>query len=320
MNRKLTVLFAALTPGQRSEIGDAAGALGFQCFFADDETSVLSAAPDTEVFLGVSASLPARLPNLLWVSSPNAGAEPYCTPGVLPGHVLLTNSAGAYGVTIAEHIVMMSLELLRQRERYLRIVAARDWTRDLTVRSLYGSRILLLGTGDIGREAARRLRVFCPERIVGLNRGGRGDASLFDEIAVIDRIDEYLPETDLLIASLPGTPQTTGLLGRERLGMLPRHACIVNVGRGSLIDEEALRSMLDRGLLGGAALDVFREEPLPADSPLWETERLLITPHIAGNTTLPYTVERIVDLFLENLRLYASGQPLHRLVDRSLGY
>lgn len=320
MRRILTVLFPVLTAAQRSDIEGVAAAAGFDCVFARDEQEVLTSAPDTEILFGVSGILPAHLHSLRWVASPNAGVEPYCDPGVLTGNVILTNSAGAYGVTIAEHIVMVALELLRRRQRYLSIVAHREWTRDLPVRSLYGSRILMLGTGDIGTETAKRLRAFSPACIIGLNRSGRGDMALFDRVAPIDSLESCLPDTDLLIASLPGTPSTAGLLNEVRLRMLPSHACIVNVGRGSLIDEAALRAMLLESSLGGAALDVFAQEPLPPDSPLWETDHLLITPHISGNTTLPYTVEKIVSMFLDNLRRYADSKPMNRVVDRSLGY
>ncbi|MBQ6173721.1 MAG: D-2-hydroxyacid dehydrogenase [Clostridia bacterium] len=320
MQRTLAVFFPVLSQGQITLIEKTAQAVGFRCVFLPDESVRPEELRDAEVFFGVSAALPSAMPKLKWVASPNAGVEPYCNPGVLPDSVTLTNSAGAYGVTISEHIVMVTLELLRQRLRYLSIVAARDWTRDLPVSSILGSRILMLGTGDIGKETARRLRAFAPARIIGLNRSGRCEEALFDFVGTIDRIGDFLPETDILIASLPGTPLTAGLLNEARLRMLPRHACIVNVGRGSLIDETALRALLEAGELAGAALDVFCEEPLPADSPLWQTANLIITPHISGNTTLPYTKDRIVALFLDDLRRYAADEPFRRVVDRSLGY
>ena len=137
---------------------------------------------------------------------------------------------------------------------------------------------------------------------------------------MISDLDQVLPETDLLVMSLPDTKETKGILSRERLSLLPKDAYIVNVGRGSAIDEEALAELLDKDELGGAALDVFQKEPLPSDSRLWKTKNLLITPHVAGNQTLKYTLNTNVDLFCEDLLNYAKGLPLKNLVDRTKGY
>ena len=120
--------------------------------------------------------------------------------------------------------------------------------------------------------------------------------------------------------SLPATPETKGILSRERFALLPQDAYIVNVGRGSAIDEDALADNLESGHLAGAALDVFQNEPLPADNRLWKTKNLLITPHVAGNMTLPYTKDKNVKMFIEDLKNFTEGRPLHYLVDRKLGY
>ena len=132
-------------------------------------------------------------------------------------------------------------------------------------------------------------------------------------------LDSVLPETDILIISLPGTAETLHMLDTRRLAMLPDHALIVNVGRGAVIDQQALESELRSGRLL-AALDVFEQEPLPDDDPLWTCPNLLITPHIAGNMTLPYTRRRIVELFLEDFENYCAGKPLARQVDLQRGY
>lgn len=321
MPGRLTVLVPALPEAQRGRIAARAAALEFACSFAADEAEARPLMADTEVFFGVSDSLPAAAPGLKWIASPNAGAEPYCSPGVLPEGVVLTNSAGAYGVTIAEHVVMASLELMRRRADYLAIVARREWTRDLPIRSLYGARITLLGAGDIGCEVARRLRGFSPASVTGLSRSGTSrEPALYDRLLPVDALDTVLPETDLLICSVPGTAETQGLLDARRLALLPPGAFLVNVGRGSLLDEAALLETLASGRLGGAALDVFRTEPLPPDSPLWSASGLLPTPHVSGNLTLPYTLARVVSLFLDNLERYAAGQPLERVVRPERGY
>jgi phosphoglycerate dehydrogenase-like enzyme len=232
---------------------------------------------------------------------------------------LLSNSSVAYGVTIAEHIVMVTLELMRRQMEYNGIVSRREWRRDLPIRSIHGSRITLLGTGDIGQEAAVRLRSFDPACLVGVNRSGKNPQGLFDRVLPQEQLDIALPETDILVISLPGTKETYHMLDARRLRLLPDQALVINVGRGSVIDQKALEKELRAGRLR-AALDVFEQEPLPADDPLWDCPNLLIAPHVAGNMTLPYTKDRIVELFLEDFENYCAGKPLARLVDLKKGY
>ena len=223
----------------------------------------------------------------------------FLSAGVLsPPKPLLSNSSGAYGVAISEHSVMVALEMLRRQTDYTEIVRRREWIRDLPVQSLRDSRITLLGTGDIGREAALRLRAFGPRCLLGVNRGGSNPRGLFDRVLPVGKLDTAL------ILSLPGTAETRGLLDARRLDLLPDQALLINVGRGSAVDLPALESRLRAGRLR-AALDC---------------PNLLITPHVAGNMTLPWTRERIVALFLEDLENYCAGKPLIRQIDFRRGY
>ena len=164
-----------------------------------------------------------------------------------------------------------------------------------------------------------RLRPFGPASLTGVNRGGRNPGELFDRIFRQNELDAVLPECDILICSLPATRESAGMLDSRRLSLLPDKALTVNVGRGSLIDQAALEKELRAGRLY-AALDVFDREPLPADSSLWACPNLLLTPHVAGNMTLPYTRDRIVSLFLEDFDNYCAGRPLLRRVNMDLGY
>ena len=122
------------------------------------------------------------------------------------------------------------------------------------------------------------------------------------------------------MAALPGTPETVHLLNRKRISLLPEGAYVINVGRGSLLDQDALADALNSGHLAGAALDVVVPEPLPQDHPLWDARNLLLTPHVSGNLTLGYTCDRAVQLFCQDLLNYAAGRPLAALVDRTRGY
>ncbi len=215
---------------------------------------------------------------------------------------------------------MVTLEMMRRRSEYLEIVRRKGWIRDLHIDSIRNSRITLLGTGDIGRECAKRLRAFGPAALVGVNRRGVNPEDLFDRVVPADQLEKILPETDLLILSLPATEETRGILNEERLALLPETARLVNVGRGSAVDQKALEKMLREGKLAGAALDVFEQEPVPPEDSLWDCPRLLMTSHIAGNMTLDYTVEQITRQFLEDLENYAAGRPLKHLVDRKREY
>ncbi len=320
MKRKLIVVTGALDERHLEQIRLAAEKNGFEALFFARTTPALPYLHDAEIVFGQNPALAKNSPALRWLCTPSAGVDHFMAPGTFASpDAVLTNSSGAYGVTIAEHIVMIALEMLRQQPEYNGIVSRREWKRDLPVRSLKSSRITLLGTGDIGRETALRLRAFGPARLVGVNRSGKDPGGLFDQVLPQTRLDEALPATDLLVISLPGTRETCRMLDARRLGLLPDQALVINVGRGAVIDQKALEAELRADRLC-AALDVFEQEPLPPDDPLWTCPHLLITPHVAGNMTLPYTKDRIVALFLEDFENYCAGRPLRRLVDREKGY
>ena len=321
MERELAVIVSQLTDDQKTQIKKAADAHGFALSFFPDAASAAPHLQHTEVILSSSAEPAGCAPALKWFCATSAGVDAFTKPGVFASpFAMLTNSSGAYGVTIAEHIIMVTLEMMRKRTEYLKVTAQRRWERDLPIHAIHGSRVTLLGTGNIGQEAALRLRAFSPASLTGVNLRGANPGNLFDRIRTVDQLDTVLPETDLLIMSLPGTAKSAGLLGEKQLALLPNGAFLVNVGRGSAVCESALEAELRSGRLGGAALDVIETEPLPAESSLWDCPGLLITPHCSGNMTLPWTVRRIVELFLEDFENYCSGRPLLRRVNLEAGY
>ena len=320
MPRRLVVVNPALEDAHIRQIRAIAEKNGFEALFFQKTAQALPYLDNAEVVFGQSARLAQNSPRLRWLCTPSAGVDQFTAPGVFASpDAVLTNSSGAYGVTIAEHVVMFALEMLRRQTDYSAIVARREWKRDLPVRSIKNSHVTLLGTGDIGQEAAIRLRAFGPASLVGVNRGGKNPKGLFDRVVLQDAQDSVLPETDILVISLPGTPETFHMLDARRLALLPDQALVINVGRGSVIDQKALEKELRGGRLC-AALDVFEQEPLPPDDSLWDCPNLLIAPHVAGNMTLPYTKERIVALFLEDFENYCAGRPLLRQVDLKKGY
>ncbi len=317
---RMAVVLPGLAPEHRDRIRSAAEKRGFEVRFFESPAESLPFLAEAEIVFGHDPVLAKNAPKLKWLCSPFAGVDAFTVPDAFASpDAVLTNSSGAYGVTIAEHVIGMLLALLRRRPDYEALLARRQWVRDLPVRSIKGSRLLLAGTGDIGRTLASRLRAFEPAEIIGVNRSGRCPSGFFDRVCPVGCLEDLLPGADALILSLPGTPETRHLMDASRLSLLPDQAVIINVGRGSAIDSSALEKELRSGRLL-AALDVFEKEPLPPEDSLWTCPNLIISSHTAGNMTLPWTVSRIVDLFLEDLENYCAGRPLLRRVDPEKGY
>lgn len=302
-------------------IKQTAAELGATVNFYKAEADIPESDFDAEIIYGFAPSIVKTSKNFKWLCVPWAGVDSIMTPGYFANEeCLLTNSAGAYGVSIAEHMIAVSLVMMRRLSEFMEETRAGQWLSPRAQRSIKDCRITVLGTGDIGTTFAKRAKAFEPAKIIGVCRSGKSSEAVYDKVLPVSELDKVLPETDLLAMSLPATPETKGILSRERMALLPDGAYIVNVGRGSAIDEDALADNLESGHLAGAALDVFQKEPLPEGNRLWKTKNLLITPHVAGNMTLPYTKDKNVNMFLEDLRNYKEGRPLKYLVDRRLGY
>ena len=318
---KILVINNSLEEIHIERISDAAESVGADVSFYKNESEIPQSDFDADIIYGFAPSIAKTSMNLKWLCVPWAGVDSLMVPGYFANEdCLLTNSAGAYGVSIAEHMIAVALIMMRRLDEFILETHEGKWLSPRPQRSLKGTRITVLGTGDIGTNYAKRVRAFEPAQIIGICRSGQSSENVYDRVLPVSRLDYVIPETDLLAMSLPSTPETKGILSRGRMAFMPKGSYIINVGRGSAIDEDALADNLERGHYAGAALDVFQTEPLPKDSRLWHTKNLLITPHIAGNMTLSYTRDKNVDMFIEDLHHFVSGEPLHYLVDRNLGY
>ena len=318
---KIIVLNSNLKPRHKKQIEDAALGISAKVLFIENEKDITPEFADAQILYGFGTNTAKTSKDLKWLAVPSAGVDFLMHPGAFANEdCLLTNSSGAYGVSISEHMIAVTLMMMRKLTLVLEDDLKGIWGPQRPQRSIKDSRITVLGTGDIGRAFARRARAFEPKALIGVSRSGTCDDPCLDRTLKIEELDTILPSTDLLAMSLPDTSETRGIMSRRRLGLLPEGAFIVNVGRGSAIDEEALAELLESDQLAGAALDVFRTEPLPADSPLWKTKNLLITPHVAGNLTLEYTLDTNVSMFCRNLINYKEGKPLDNLIDRTKGY
>ena len=273
-----------------------------------------------QVILGnVPAAMLHGSPALEWLQTNSAGVEPYIQPGVLAGDTLLTNATGAYGLAIAEHMLGMLLELFKKLELYRDAQKSGAWQSQGAVKAVYGSTVLVLGMGDIGGEFAARCKAL-GAKVIGVRRSPRPCPEYADEVHLLEDLDSLLPQADVVAVTLPGTDATRGLMSRERLAKMKEGAVLLNVGRGFIVDTEALCDALERGHLSGAGVDVTDPEPLPPTHRLWNIPTAVVTPHISGFYHLRETHERIVGIFLENLRHFQAGEPLRNLVDFATGY
>ena len=302
-------------------IRETAAKVGAEVAFCVKEDEIPEDFKDADILYGQGIKTAKTSKNLKWMCASFAGVDNLCRPDSFANpDCILTNSSGAYGVGIAEHIIAVSLMMMRRLTEFYTETSSGRWLGNRPQKSLKDCRITVLGTGDIGCCFARRAKAFEPAKLTGICRSGECEEPAFDEVFAQDAIDSVLPRTDLLVMSLPSTAETTGILSRKRIELLPEGAYVVNVGRGSAIDEEALADALESNRLAGAALDVFSKEPLPPENRLWHTKNMLITPHVAGNLTVAYTKQRNVEMFCEDLLNYAAGKPLNNLVDRKRGY
>ena len=318
---KILVINNQLEQKQLELIKTAADEVNATVHFYTSDADIPESDFDADIIYGFAPSIVKTSRTLKWLCVPWAGVDSIMAPDYFANtDCLLTNSAGAYGVSIAEHMIAVSLVMMRCLNEFMEETRNGQWLKPRPQKSLKDCRITVLGTGDIGTTFAKRAAAFEPAAIVGVCRSGKSSEAVYEKVLPVSQLDTILPKTDLLAMSLPATPETKGILSRERMALLPEGAYIVNVGRGSAIDEDALADNLENGHIAGAALDVFQTEPLPSDSRLWHTKNLLITPHVAGNMTLPYTRTKNVEMFIEDLHNFVEGRPLRYLVDRKLGY
>lgn len=257
--------------------------------------------------------------NLKFVQMTWAGADIY-TRGGFPQGIKIANASGAFGPVIAEYVIGAILCVYRRFPEYVENQKVCIWRDAGAERTIEGKTALVLGTGDIGSNIAKRLSAFGTKNI-GIRRTG-APAQYFDEMHTLSDIDSLLPHADLVIGCLPNTKETGHILNYDRLCLMKSDALFINVGRGSLIYTDALIRALEERRIAGAILDVLEKEPLAADSPLWKMPNVLITPHISGRGFGhdPETEKKVWDICLENLRRYIAGEDIINEVDMNLGY
>jgi len=291
---------------------------GLKVSYGFDPAKFDAGVADADVLVAVGyfdiSNLRARAPRLQWVQSTSAGVEklaPY-----IPSGVTLTNASGVHAPRGGEYGMTAILMLNSRVPAFVTNQKAARWTQIYTT-PVAGKTVIVLGTGSIGGETARLAKRF-GMRVLGVSRSGRPHRH-FDRTFTPKQLRKVLPEADFVVVTLPHTPETRGMLGRAELDLLPRHAGIANVGRARVVDYDALVEKLRNAELSGAVLDVFYEEPLPPNSPMWSVPNLIVSPHCAVDDESVY-VARCLDIFFDNLKRFRAGRTLRNVVDTELGY
>lgn len=289
-----------------------------ELLFAD---SVEAVPLHADIDIVITPTLPwlpealAKLASYRWLHFLSSGVEKIWTMDFDKTQTLMTKSSGVHGAPMSEYVIGAMLFFTKQFGRFHDQSKQGDWQRHW-LGELTGSQLTVLGLGHIGQCVAKRAKAF-DMQVVGTQRTLR-EIPHVDRVVALPEIGPELARTDFLVVCLPLTQATRGAVNDKLLAQLKPGAVLVDISRGGVVNSEAVLRGLENGTLKGAALDVFEQQPLPADSPLWKRSNLLITPHVSGTT--PYYLERALAVFAENLRAYQQGNPFVTPVSIEAGY
>lgn len=318
---KIAFRHVPFTQEQRAELDALAKRGGYDTLWVPDGvTPEAGDLKDCEVLMGYfpPALLP-QLPELKWLQTPAAGVDKLCGDIFARKDAVLTNCSGAFGIAIAEYMMTGILMLMRLMPAYARNQQRHVWQCMGSCRSIYGSTVTVVGMGDIGSRFAHLAKAM-GATVRGVRRTLGDKPADFDAVYPSDRLADAVQDVDVVAMCLPGTAATRGMLSRECFARMSPRTIVVNCGRGVTVDEDALTEALQEKKIAGAVLDVVAAEPLRADSPLWDMEQVILTPHISGHDDDPVNYQFIFRIFRENLIRYLDGQPLEHVVDRTRGY
>ncbi len=265
----------------------------------------------------------AAATKLRWIHSPAAAVHQLIFPELVNSEIVLTNAREVHGPVVAEHVIGLIFALAKKIPGSVLLQQKHVWGQQILwdelprVREVAGATLGMVGLGSIGRAVAKSAKAL-GMRVIAVREHPEKGSEGADAVFGPAQIDEVFRQADYIVLAAPVTDSTRAIANAERLALMKPDACLINVGRGPLVDETALATALREKKIGGAALDVFPKEPLAADSPLWDVPNLLITPHTAALTDKLW--ERHYALFAENLRCYLNGQSLLAVVDKQKGY
>ena len=316
---KVLVLWENLTAQKRERLESVAPEAEY--IYADAKQVDKQTVQAAQVILGIPpVEFVKGSENLKYLQLSWAGAEVYLKEGVLQDDVLLCSGTGTYGIPISEYMVGAVLVMFKNFALYRDQQKTSVWERikQYTNKPVYGSTVVSVGAGDIGGNFLMRMKAMgC--HTIGIRRTAGEKPDYVDEQYTAKQMDDVLPRADVVALSLPQTPETIGLFGASRLALLKEDSVLINIGRGSAVDTNALCDVLSKGHIRGAVLDVTDPEPLPANHPLFKYDNVLITPHCcaAGSAI---TIERSFEVCYENFKAFVQGRDPMSRVDRSTGY
>lgn len=279
---------------------------------------------------------PEQAPGLRWVQLFSAGANQVLTQPLFKSDVLFTTSSGVHSINIGEYVITALLTWYHRIPQLLELQKKHQWlsqqesSNTMMPDELRDKTIGIVGYGSIGREVGRLAKAF-GMRILAMQQGsdhrdrgfmvpGIGDpeGTLPERYYTADQLHDLLKECDVVVIAVPLTPQTRNLFDAKAFHAMKQSAFLVNIARGDVCDEGALIEALQSKRIAGAALDVFKQEPLPAESPFWEMPNVIVSPHVTGLT--PHYQDRAMLIFETNIRRYLAGEPLYNLIDKNKGY
>src|ERR1051325_2689516 len=293
----------------------------------EPSAEAMDAIRDAEVYFGFGIPRPLFLnaTKLKWVHSAAAGVGNSLYPEMMKSDVIFSNSAGVHAHPIAEYVTAAVLHFFRGLDVVVRQQAEAKWDKtffvanDSPIREVGGASVLIIGAGGIGTQTAIRLSAIGAWVVDIRRHPDRKIPDGFQSVYGIDKIDDELPNADVVVLAAPLTASSSGLFDARRLKRMKRGSILINVSRGALVDERALAELLESGHLRGVALDVFGKEPLASDSPLWHLRHALLSPHISPVSPGRFW-PRALELFIDNWRHYVRGAPMKNVVDKDAGY
>ena len=256
----------------------------------------------------------SKMKKLKYIILTSVGFDQLPKEKILSRNIQVSNNSGGYSIPMSEWIVMCILEIYKKAKSFYMKQTKKHWSMDLSITELYGQRVGFLGTGKIAVEAAKRLKGFGVE-LWGYNTNGR-DVEYFDRCFAKNEIDEIFKNCDIVVNTMPGTQETEGMINKDKFALMKSDSSFINVGRGKSVKEEDLEQFLDK--FRGVALDVFEKEPLREDSPLWEAENVIVTPHNCWVSNK--NRERVDQMIYSNLAKYIRGEEVSNLININRGY
>ena len=274
-----------------------------------------------EIIIGSpSMNTLSQCKNLKWLQLPSSGADAYAKSGLLDKEkTVLTNATGAYGHAIAEYMVAGAMAVTKKYHLYRDNQWAAMWMDMGFSKTIRGSKVLVVGLGDIGGQFAEKMYALGCE-IYGIKRTVSDVPAYVKELHTLDKLNDLLPQMDIVALCLPNSAATQNVIDKKQIELMKNDSLLINVGRGNAVNTDALVYALQNNIIGNAILDVTNPEPLPADHPLWKCKNAVITPHISGGYHAQETIEGIENIILENAQRYADGRQLINQVDFETGY